>query len=111
MLFDYLDMAGNHEERKVANTVIGKTIIDTCRVTDSPHPFETGIEDTDYCDGWIIVETYDTKEQAQKGHSKWVIAFSGTKPAQLKDVNTCNIAKFINALGGDVNKTYKKAKK
>ena len=78
-LFDFLEMSGNYEERKVANYSEGKLVVDTCAVTDSSKPYETGITHPDYKDGdWIVVELYDTKEQALEGHDKWVKKMTGT---------------------------------
>ena len=57
------DMIGNREERLVANTEVDGGVVDTCRITDSDKPFETGIKHSAYNGGrWVIVELYDTVE-------------------------------------------------
>lgn len=110
-MFDFYDTQGTYEQRKVENTVIGETTIDTAAVTDSSKPYETGIEDPNYNNGkWVIVELYDTKEEALIGHNKWVDLFKTNPPKQLKDVSTATIVNTIKALGGEVNKTYKRTK-
>ena len=74
-MFDYFDMAYNYEDRKVANYTSGDVtlFVDTARVTDSSKPYETAISHPKYNHNkWVIVELYDTKEEAQIGHDKWV---------------------------------------
>ena len=92
-MFNFMSMADNYEERKVDNTKFEKTEIDTCSVTDSNQDYETGIKDPRYNDGdWIIVEMYDTKEEAQTGHNKWVETMRNNPPSELKDMSTCEWA-------------------
>ena len=92
MLFDFLSMANNYEQRKVANTEINGAVIDTCAVTDSTKPYETGICHPAYNGGrWVIVEEYSSKEEAQAGHDKWVLTFTDKLPSQLTDVGTSEI--------------------
>jgi len=98
-MFGILGMINNYELRKVANTQVGGASIDTCAVTDSARPYETGIKHSRYNDGWwIIVQLYDSKEEAEVGHKKWVELFSRDElPPRLVDVNeSC----FSQAFGG-----------
>jgi hypothetical protein len=96
-MFDYLDMVGNYDQRKVENTIIGEVEIDTAAVTDSDQPYETGINSKLYGGDWVIVEMYETKEDAIKGHEKW-IKIMENPPKDLKDVSTSTIAKLINKI-------------
>ena len=107
-MFNFFSMQGNYEERKVDNYEKDNIVIDTCRVTDSLQPYETGVCHPKYNNGnWIIVEMYDTKEDAKKGHDKWVKKMTSSKPPkQLKDVSNCEIMQFGNAIGID-NPIYK----
>ena len=75
--------------------------VDTCDVTDSEQPFETGIEHHSYNDGkWIIVEMYTTRKAAEKGHEKWVRVMREKKPpSSLRDVSTAGIKRFGEAVG------------
>jgi hypothetical protein len=108
-MFDYFNMMGNYEQRKVENTIINGTVIDTCRVTDSSQPYETGIQNPLYHDGdWVIVEMYSTEEAARKGHAKWVKKFSNKLPESLVDVGTSTIAQLLEAVKPDINKEYKR---
>jgi hypothetical protein len=98
-MFDFLSMLGNYKERKVKNTEINNAVIDTCAITDSSKPFETGICHPNYNSGrWIIVELYDTKEEAEEGHDRWVEVFSSSLPSKLVDVSDCDIVKLSKFL-------------
>jgi hypothetical protein len=101
MLFDFLSMFNNYEERRVARFIKGKTIcIDTCDVSDSDKPYETGVAHPSYNGGQIIVvELYDTKESALKGHNKWVKKMTSKNlPKELIDVSSAEVAKFCDVL-------------
>ena len=90
-----MNMYGNYEERLVENTKINGAVIDTVMVTDSYEPYETGIAHPNFNDGkWIIVEMYNSKEQARAGHKKWVNMFRYSLPKELKDVSTSTIKKL-----------------
>lgn len=110
-LFGFFNMIDNYEERKVKNYTLNELNIDTCAVSDSDKPYETGIQHPLYNEGkWIIVELYDTKEEAENGHDKWVKIMTKNKlPEVLKDVNSCFIAKYGDACNR--NKEYKKEDK
>lgn len=99
-MMDFLSMLGTYEERKVSHyeDVKSKTVVDTCRVTDSEKDFETGICHPAYNKGtWVIVELYDTEEQAKKGHNKWVKKMTAKAlPRQLKDVSSSETAKLCD---------------
>jgi len=105
MLFDFLGMFDNYDERKVDRFEKGKLIIDTCSVTDSDQPFETGIQHPKFNDGkWIIVEMYDSKEEAQIGHNKWVKKMTAKRlPKELRDVSTATTAKLCDFAYGEEN--------
>ena len=56
MLFDFLLMPP-YEERKVARFDGKDFSVDTCAITDSTKPYETGVRHPKYNDGaWVIVE-------------------------------------------------------
>ena len=99
-MFDFFEMLGNHEQRAVARFEQDGLIIDTCTVTDSAQPYETGICHSAYNDGkWIIVELYDTKEEAQTGHDKWVKLMTADEfPGSLRDVSSASIMQLTDAL-------------
>jgi len=92
MLFGFSDMMCNYEQRKIKNTKMEDGgVIDTASVTDSEKPHETGIKHPFYNDGsWVIVELYDTIEEAEKGHDKW-IEIMNKNPEYLEDVNKSEI--------------------
>jgi hypothetical protein len=79
-----LAMIDDHDERVVDRYEGDDLVVDTCAVTDSSRAFETGIKSPRYHDGsWVIVESYDTKEDAQAGHDKWVGLMTQSPPDYL----------------------------
>lgn len=106
-MLDFLSMTGTHDSRAVDNTEINEATIDTCLVTDSNQPYETGISHKSFDKGnWIIVEQYDTKEEAQKGHDKWVELFTKEIPKTLKNVSNCEIIQIGKLFNIDLNKEH-----
>jgi len=109
-MLDFLDMIGNCESRKVAWYEKINLKVDTCAVNDSDKPFETAISHPQYNDGdWIIVELYDTKEEAIAGHNKWVKTMTADElPKILKDVSSATIAKCYDIFDKDWRSMEKK---
>lgn len=107
-MFRFLEMMGTHEERKVATYDKDGIFIDTCMITDSNRPYETAVEHPKYNNGtMIIVEMYDTKEDAQKGHDRWVEKMTAKElPKSIKDISTCDVVKFGHAIGVDLNEEH-----
>jgi hypothetical protein len=98
-MFDFIFMQPKPIARFELPDVFGRQglIVDTCGgMTDSEHEYETGIAHPSYNDGkWVIVEDYDTEEDAKKGHDKWVkIMTADSLPSVLNDVSTAVIAKL-----------------
>jgi spermidine/putrescine-binding protein len=100
-MFGYLDMLCNYEDRKVDRFEDENLIVDTAEVTDSDQKYETAVQHPQYNEGeWIIVECYDTKEQAQEGHDKWVKKMTKEElPHQLKDVSTAYVTELQDGYG------------
>ncbi len=95
-MFDFLGMESNYKDRLVENTKVGGGEVDTVMVTDSEEPYETGICHPQYNEGsWVIVEMYNTKEEAKEGHKRWVEVFSKDElPIKLQDVGTSAISEL-----------------
>ena len=55
-------------------------IVDTCKAPDTGY-WETGIRR----DTWIIVEQYDSREEAVEGHKKWVKLMKENPDRELED--------------------------
>jgi hypothetical protein len=108
MLFDFLQDLGNHDERKIDTYEKDSVFVDTCAVSDSTQPYETAVAHPNYNDGtMIIVQLYNTKEAAQKGHNKWVKKMTAEiLPKAIKDVSTAGIIKFAADLGVDLNEIH-----
>lgn len=100
-ILDMFEMVGNHDERKIDTYKKDSLFIDTCRVTDSEKPFETAAAHPDYNDGdMVIVELYDTPEEAQQGHDKWLDKMLNNPPRQLVDVSSAWATNMLRSLGG-----------
>ena len=102
-MFEFLDDFGNYADRKVARfDVDGGASVSTARVSDGRQPFETAVSHPDYnSNKWVIVEAYDTKNEAQAGHDKWVKAMT-TEPLleELRDCANSRVEQFIDAVKG-----------
>lgn len=98
-LFDFFNMVGNYSERAIARYDGDNLMVDTCRVTDGDHPFETAVQHPDYNGGkMVIVQAYDTREQAQEGHDRWVMRMTAdTLPDELVDCQNCAISQLLPA--------------
>jgi len=103
-MFDFVDDIGNHESRQVDRHEIDGMIIDTARVSDGLHPFETAVSHPRYNYGnWVIVESYTNIKEANRGHDKWVkIMTSEELPASLKDCGNALISSFGKSFGIDM---------
>lgn len=111
-MFGFLEemMANTYENRKVARYEKDDVFVDTCRITDSEQPYETAVAHPKYNDNKIvIVEMYNTEEEAKRGHSKWVKKMTSKKlPKTLKDVSTSDVVEFAQVLGVNLNEEYQK---
>jgi len=105
-MFEFLMDVGNYEGRKVAKTEFEWGYISTCRVSDGSQPYETAIKSNEYAspddpdnkDNMIIVEAYDSEENAQTGHNKWRDIMENNPPQELVDCCNAGVAELINAL-------------
>jgi len=111
-MFDFLMMGFNYDVRAVARFENEESglVVDTCAVSDSEDLFETGVLHPDYNDGKrVIVETYETKELAQKGHENWVALMTAKDlPEKLFDVSSAGIKLLSEAFGADYSEGYEK---
>ena len=60
-------MNGNYDSRKVGKDAVNGLVVSTCYTTDMG--YETAILD---CNNTYPVERYDSKEDAEEGHKKWI---------------------------------------
>jgi hypothetical protein len=104
-----LGMLGNYEDRKIENTETEDFVVDTCAITDDPTAnYETGIKSRFYNDGkWIIVETYQTGDEALAGHRRWVAEMK-RKPAKLVDIGNANIRQLADAFANPEDWEYER---
>jgi len=75
-------------------------VVSTIRAGDTDHEYETAVSGTNISPGrWVIVEEYDTIEQAGAGHLKWIETMTGdNSPKSLDDVSTCWLKKLESEL-------------
>ena len=102
-MFDFFSMMGNYEDRKVDRFENEDMSIDTCSVTDGDHPYETAVKHFQYHNNdWVVVQSYDTKEEAQKGHDKWIeIMTSDNLPEYLRDCGNAGISQLMDLFCGE----------
>lgn len=98
-MFEFLQDAGNYEDRRVGRFDEGDLMVSTATVSDGDHPFETAVKHPDYNGGeMVIVEAYDTKDQAEQGHVKWVATMTADPlPGTLVDCQNAKISQLIPA--------------
>ena len=66
-------------------------VVSTIQASDTDHPYETAVSHFELNPGrWTVVEEYDSLEDAQAGHEKWIARMTGDDlPEKLEDVSTC----------------------
>jgi hypothetical protein len=111
-IFGFFDMLDNYEDRKIARYEDGDILVSTAKITDSAHyTLETAIRHPFYNDGQhIIVETYNTVEDAKVGHERWVKVIQGELPESLTDVSNIPITELADIFNpsGDGWRVYKR---
>lgn len=100
-MFDFLKDIGTYQDRVVGRSEYDWGFISTAYCSDGYRPYETGIKTSEYARQgndkplMIIVEAYDTKEEAKAGHDKWVETMK-TRPEYLDDCINCAWAELYN---------------
>jgi len=112
-LFDFYEMRGTYEQRKVANYEGDGFVIDTAAVNDGDKPFETVIIHPAYDDSWIVLQAYPTKAAARRGHDLWVKKFTtGALPEEIVECPNAEVAQLRDLVnGGPTVYRLKKGKK
>ena len=101
-LFDFL-LEDDYEDRKIERYDDDELFVSTCRVSDSERPYETAVSTPEYNKGKIvIVEMYDTEQEAREGHHKWLEAMKNNPPNALTNVSSCGSSEWIKKLGGTI---------
>jgi hypothetical protein len=96
-MFEFINDIGNYTSRKVDCYNDGKLFISTARVSDGSQPYETAIEHPEYNGGtMIIVEAYDSADEAQSGHERWHKLMTGDDlPEFLQDCQNSALSQFL----------------
>lgn len=98
----FVSMLGNYGERKIGRNEYDWGLISTIQTPDGILPFETGIRHRDYSDSVIIVEAYQTKEEASSGHEKWVRTMtSDSLPDVLQDCCNTKLSQLYLKIYGE----------
>lgn len=105
MLEEILAMVGNYESRSVGywcSELDKSCMLSTALVTDGVKPFESAMAHPSYNGGQIIIlEAYDTKEQAQAGHEKYLaIAKADGWPDEITERNNSEVGLLLESLDG-----------
>ena len=89
------------EERCVDRYEDDNLLVSTVTTRDRGQLFETAIKHPQYNNGaLVIVQEYNTKEEAQVGHDEWVEKMTQNElPKELMDMSTCKIAELCFGVG------------
>ena len=102
-MFDFFSMYDNYEDRKVGRYDADWGFVSTAYVNDAAKPFETAVQHRDYNNGkMVIVEPYDTKEEAELGHARWVETMTAEMlPERLVDRGLSGVGELCDVFSGD----------
>lgn len=104
-MFEFINDMFNYETRKVDcwQNEDEDQMVSTARVSDGTRPYETAFQHPEYNDGKIvIVEAYDTLEDARAGHTRWLkLMTEGPLPESLRECCNAGIAQLLGALSDD----------
>lgn len=82
-MFNFLFMEP-YEKRMVDRYEVNGLIVSTAKVNDGIQLFETAVSSKEYGNSrYIVVESYDTREEAQEGHNRWVQKMTTCPPSIL----------------------------
>lgn len=98
----FFDPKLSYDNRVVGRFDKGKLSVSTAWVNDGLKEFETAIMHPAYNDGqWVIVESYESTEEAKAGHDRWVTKMT-TKPLpeELTDICNTELSKLIEEMNG-----------
>lgn len=109
-MFEFLNMSGDYDSRKVDCYKSGNIFVSTCAIYDSDMPYETAVAHPDYNDNKIIiVENYASKKNATSGHKRWVKTMTTEPlPDTLQDNGSSATKKIAY---GDTNPEFKRKRR
>ena len=113
-MFEFIMDMGTYSTRKVGRDNFDWGFVSTAQVSDGSKPYETAVCHDRYRDdgNMVIVENYDNKEEALKGHKKWVKKMTAKKlPSKLVDCNNSEIGQLCDAFGCDNEYPLRKSTK
>lgn len=83
-------------------------IVDTASVSDAEQVWETAVCHPAYNLGnWVAVEMYETRTQAEAGHTKWVQIMTAEQlPERLFEVSTALIIRIDERFGANYSQGF-----
>lgn len=98
-MFDFLADIGTYESRRVGRYDDEKLMVSTAGVSDGNYPYETAVRHPDYNNNqMVIVQAYDTKQEAEAGHAEWVERMTKEPlPEFLQDCQNSEVSQFLEA--------------
>lgn len=99
-MLNFLSDFGNYQDRKVGRDNYEWGFISTARVSNGRKPYETAVQHVEYNDGgMVIVECYDSKDEAALGHARWITTMTAEQlPETLVDCANAEIAQLCAAM-------------
>jgi hypothetical protein len=88
--------------QKIARFDDGDLFVSTILANDTGK-YETGISHEVYNPKIVIVEEYETEEQAIAGHAKWLKVMQENPAKELTDVSSALIAQLLSMVQGMAN--------
>lgn len=99
-MFEFVFDVGNYSERVVGryDSEDSTIMVSTARVSDGRDPYETAVKHPEYNDGrMVIVESYQTKDEAASGHASWLEAvLKDALPEILVDCQNSHISTMLD---------------
>ena len=89
-----------HDRSDALRTSVKGTVIDTCCAPDTG-TWETGIQKAGM--EWVIVEQYETRTAAAKGHADWVAKIKKNPKLKLEDIDIFEIGRGDPCSSGLMN--------
>lgn len=103
-IFRFVEDIGNYADRVVGRYDAKELSVSTARVSDGGQPYETAVQSPRYNGGkWVIVQAYNTKQDAKAGHLEWVNRMKTDPPTVLQDCANSTVSELLGKIGGTMD--------
>lgn len=111
-MFDFLKYKDNYDQKKIARDEWDFGYLSTVRVSDGRKPIETALSHPLYNDGnLIIVDCYDTEEEALVGHNAWKEKIVNNNiPDAIVDCCNSELSRVSSEMFEDYNTVFERKK-